>query len=157
MCSFILLRSHFVKLSSHLRDCNRQDDWLSCQNIIRIFAKPIQSCPLDYTNFILFHDVNILLLTFALSLKLIHFFSSFLFFHQYYLVIFVKLYDHMPHFLFFSCINFALLNDLYQHTYTIMHLMYDIFVLFHVLYFFHVFCECLYVYMYSVLQFFRPS
>ena len=43
------------------------------------------------------------------------------------------LYDHMPHFL--MCINFILLNNLYQHTYMIIHLMYNIFILFYVLYF----------------------
>ena len=57
------------------------------------------SCPLDYTNFILSHDIKLLLLTYVLSQKLIYF--PFLFFHKYYLAIFVKLYDHMLHFLFF--------------------------------------------------------
>ena len=41
----ISLQSCFVKLSSHLRDCNRHDDWHSCQNMDYNICKPIQSCP----------------------------------------------------------------------------------------------------------------
>ena len=66
-----------VKLSSCLRDCNRHDNWLSCQNIIRILVNLIQSCPPDCTNFILFHDVKLLLLTYVLSQMLVYFFFFF--------------------------------------------------------------------------------
>ena len=115
---FILLWLHFVKLGSHPRDCNSHDDWLSCHNIIRIFVKPIWSCPLDYTNFILFNNVKILSLTYVLSPTSVHF--LFLFFHQYYLVIFVKFYDHTLHFssLFMYKFHFAeqlVSTHLYDH------------------------------------------
>ena len=128
MWCFILLQLHFVKLGSHLRDCNSHDDWLSCHNIIRIFVKPIQSHPLDYTNFILFHNVKLLLLTYVLLPTLVHFLFLFstnttwlylsnsmitccIFFFMYKFcfakqLVLTHLYDHMPnvwYFYFVSC------------------------------------------------------
>ena len=154
MWCFILLWLHFVKLGSHLRDCNCHDDWLSCHNIIRIFVKPILSCPLDYTNFILFHNVKLLSLTYALLLMLVHFF--FFSFSTNTTLLYLSN-SMITHYIFFLCINLILLNNLYRQIYTITCLMYDIFVLFHVLYFSCILWMFVCIYMYSVLQFFRPS
>ena len=134
MWCFIPLWHCFLKLSNHLRDCNRHNDWLPCQNINYNTCKTymIMSSQLYYIHF--FHDVKLLLLnlcssTCELSHALVHFF-----FQLPYLVIFVYLYDHTPHFLI--CINFVLLNFLYLNIYMIMCLMYDISVLLYSLYFF---------------------
>ena len=154
MWCFVLLQLHFVKLGSHLRDCNSHDDWLSCHNIIRIFVKPIWSCPLDYTNFILFHNVKLLLLSYVLSPMLVHFFYSFstnttLLYLSHSMITCCI-------FCLFSCINFVLLNNLYWHIYTIMHLMYDTFVLFHVLYFFMNVCMYICILYCSSLDHLKP-
>ena len=153
MWCFILLWLHFVKLGSCLRDCNSHDNWLSCHNIIRIFVKPIWSCPLDYTNFFLFHNVKLLSLTYVLLPMLVHFFSLFPPILPCYIC--QTLQSHAT--FSFLCTNFILLNNLYWHIFTIMCLMYDIFILSHVLYFSCILWMSVCIYMYAVLHFFRPS
>ena len=60
----ICLWACFVKIKSHLRDCNRCDDWHPCQIMNYIICKPIWSCPtcmlLHALIFILFNDTNLL-------------------------------------------------------------------------------------------------
>ena len=77
---------------------------------VLFFYNHIWSCPLDYTNFVLFYDVNLLLLTYALSLKLIHF----PFFFPPILPCYICQ-TTRSHITFFSCINFVLLNNFYWH------------------------------------------
>ena len=121
----------------------------SVKTWIIIFVNPIWSHPPDCTIFILFNDVKLLLVnlygyTHVLSQVLFHFVQ------QHYLVIFVNLYNHMPHFI--TCINFILVNLLYLHIYMIMHLMYDIFILLYVFYFFmYDTDECIYAFYIVVL------
>ena len=137
----------FVKLGSYLRDCNSHDDWLSCHNIIRIFVKPIWSHPLDYTNFILFHNVKLLSLTYVLLPKLVHFLFLF---HQYYLVIFVRLYDHTMHFFSFMykfhCDEQLVLTNLYDHA---PHVWYFCFVSC-ILFFMYSVNVCMYIYVFCI-------
>ena len=148
---FISLQSCFVKLSSHLRDCNRQDDWHPMSNyelwIIMNYTicKPIWSCITwtHYSCFVKLLLVNLYSYTHVSSQVL------FCYVQQHYLIIFVNLYYHTPHFI--TCANFVLLNLLYLHIYMIMWLMYDIFVLLYVFHFFSFLLHVLYLwhwYMY---------
>ena len=161
-----------MKLSSHLRDCNGQDDWHPMSNyelwIIMnyIIYKSIWSCPLyviTCTHFILCNNANLLSVCLYTPTPPIccHNVSFFILFH--YATLFVNLYDHMSHFI--TCTNFVLLNLLYLHIYMITHLMYDIFcfvicLLFIFLFFFMYYTYdtdiCIYVFYIIVLDHLKP-
>ena len=135
MWCFIPLWSHFVMLSSCLRDCNRHDDWLSCQNIIRILVNPVWSCPPDCTNFILFHAVII-------NLCIVTDVSPF----------FLFLFSTNTTLLYFSnymtCINSVLLKFL-LHIWSCT--LYDNFVLLYVLLTYVLYAKCTHVFCIEVL------